>query len=131
MVTGTMHKNGFRVLNLRLMSDKEHRISKSLILHRIVAECFIENPESKPYVIHKDGNLLNNAVKNLAWATPSEKLDHQKHLGRYGNAKLGTKEVLKIKRLLAKNDKPINEIAKDFQVSHTQIHRIKKGENWQ
>jgi HNH endonuclease len=131
MVTGTLHPNGFRVLNLRLMSNTEQKISKSLILHRIVAECFIENPESKPYVIHKDGNLLNNAAKNLAWVTPSEKLDHQKHLGRYGNAKLGTKEVLKIKRLLAKNEMPVSEIAKDFHVSHTQIHRIKKGENWQ
>jgi predicted DNA-binding protein YlxM (UPF0122 family) len=75
--------------------------------------------------------LLNNKAKNLEWVTPAEKLDHQKHLGRYGNAKLGTKEVLQIKRLLIKNDKPINEIARDFDVSHTQIHRIKKGVNWQ
>ena len=87
IVKGTMHKNGFRVLNLRLMSDKEHKISKSLILHRIVAECWIENPDAKPYVIHKDGDLLNNAVKNLEWATPSEKMNHQRNMGRYGNAK--------------------------------------------
>jgi hypothetical protein len=131
IIKGTLHKNGFRVLNLRLMGLGEQKISRGLILHRIVAECWVENPESKPFVIHKDGNLLNNKAKNLEWATPTEKLDHQKRLGRYGSAKLDTKEVLKIKRLLVKNKKPVSEIARDFQVSHTQIHRIKKGVNWQ
>ena len=55
---------------------------------------------------------------------------HQKKLGRYGNSKLTTKEVLQIKRLLNKKDTPIVEIAREFNVSHTQIQRIKKGENW-
>lgn len=131
ILKGTLHKNGFRILNLRLMGDREQKFHKSLLVHRIVAECWVENPDSKPYVIHLDGNLLNNKAKNLEWATPSEKMDHQKKMGRHGKPKLSTKEVLQIKRLLIKKEKPINEIARDFHVSHTQIHRIKKGENWQ
>ena len=129
IIKGTMHPNGFRTINLRLRLDKGEILNKGLLMHRVVAQCWIENPKEKPYVIHKDGNLLNNAVKNLEWATPTEKINHQQKMGHHGNAKLTTKEVLQIKRLL-KKDKAVNQIAIQFNVSHTQIHRIKKGENW-
>lgn len=41
-------------------------------VHRLVALTFLENPEEKPVVHHKDGNPLNNAVENLAYATYAE-----------------------------------------------------------
>ena len=130
ILRGSKHRNGFLLINMRLKDDKGEITYKGLLIHHVVAECWIENPESKPYVIHKDGNLLNNKADNLEWATPSEKIMHQKKLGRHGNSKLTTKEVLQIKRLLNKKDTPIVEIAREFNVSHTQIQRIKKGENW-
>lgn len=130
ILRGSKHPNGFLTLNLRLKDDKGVITNKGLIFHQVIAGCWIENPESKPYVIHKDGDLLNNRAENLEWATPSEKIMHQKKLGRYGNAKLSTKEVLKIKRLLNKKETPIIDIAREFNVSHTQIQRIKRGENW-
>ncbi len=131
ILKGTMHQNGFRTINLHLIGERDEKINKSLLIHRLVAECWIENPELKPYVIHKDGNLLNNKAENLEWATPDEKIAHQQKLGKHGNTKLSTKEVLQIKRLLSKKEKSINDIARNYNVSHTQIHRINKGENWQ
>ena len=41
----------------------------NLLVHRIVATCFIPNPNGYPEVNHKDNNPKNNAVNNLEWCT--------------------------------------------------------------
>ncbi len=40
---------------------------KCFRLHRILAECFIPNPDNLPFVKHKDDNKDNNTVCNLEW----------------------------------------------------------------
>ena len=41
-------------------------------IHRLVADAFIDNPEDKPVVHHKDTNRKNNKVSNLEWLTDEE-----------------------------------------------------------
>lgn len=42
------------------------------LIHRLVAEAYIDNPECKDTVDHIDNNKENNSVNNLQWLTGSE-----------------------------------------------------------
>ena len=49
-----------------------HSKYKYCFIHRLVAQAYIPNPENKPTVDHLDGDIHNNNVENLAWATGTE-----------------------------------------------------------
>jgi hypothetical protein len=55
--------------------------SRTTPIHRIVAEAFIENPDKKRTINHKDGDKYNNCVNNLEWATDSENNQHAFNTG--------------------------------------------------
>nr|DAU32051.1 MAG TPA: homing endonuclease [Caudoviricetes sp.] len=70
-LNGTVHMRGFREYVLRI-KDAEGKLKyKKTYAHNLVAEAFLPKPKTdkKLYVIHKDGNKLNNHVDNLCWVS--------------------------------------------------------------
>lgn len=57
-----------------ILYDDLHK--KSVRIHRLVAETFIENPNNYPVVNHKDMNKQNNRADNLEWCTCSQNNIH-------------------------------------------------------
>jgi hypothetical protein len=60
-------------------------LNKTYALHRLIAKVFLENPENKQQVNHKDGNKLNNILSNLEWVTNRENQIHKFETGMGNN----------------------------------------------
>ena len=66
-----VNNSGYLVIDLRV-----NGIRYKKLMHRLVAEAFLDNPFNKKEVNHKDGNKLNNSIDNLEWVTSSENKKH-------------------------------------------------------
>lgn len=76
MMTGSTVTHGYKAVTLH-----KNGCGKMMLVHRIVAEHFIPNPENKPQVNHINGNKADNRVENLEWATAQENLTHAMRTG--------------------------------------------------
>ena len=103
--------------------------SKAEFIHRLVAKTFIDNPENKPEVNHKDGDKSNNKVENLEWVTSKENKQHaiETGLARYAKSEesgacVYTDEQIKnVCELLVENKISIKEIS---DVTGVSVHTI-------
>lgn len=72
-----------KYLTVRLVGNSTNKSkSKTLRVHRLVAEAFIPNPLNLPQVNHKDKNTFNNNISNLEWCTCSKNHKHAFANGR-------------------------------------------------
>ena len=64
-------KSGYKQVNLQ-----KNKKTYGKLVHRLVAEAFIENKNNKKCINHIDGDKLNNRVDNLEWCTYKENAKH-------------------------------------------------------
>lgn len=128
---------GFYRVTIRGKNQKNH----ALYIHKLVGEHFVEKKSRKhKYLIHKNLDRGNNKLSNLKWVDNEE---HNKYVKkryeligyvpgpRSGKPKLKERQVAMIKKYLNKGKMKKKAIAEKYGVSHTQINRIERGENWQ
>ena len=79
---------------LKVMLCKGKHDHKNMMIHRLVAEAFIDNPNNEETVNHRDGNKKNNCVNNLEWCSYSYNLKHAYKMGlNRWNPKKGLKQI--------------------------------------
>lgn len=126
IIKGKISQRGYRVVGLR-NTDSER---KHLLVHRLVGEAFISNPNKYPVINHKDGNQLNNDVENLEWCTVSH---NTQHAYDNGMCKTTTKEIYLYKdgNFIEKFDKKkdcVEHLAKETNLSFDHIRKVISGQ---
>jgi hypothetical protein len=86
-------------------------IRKFYRIHRLVALQFLENPENKNCIDHVNGNVKDNTINNLRWASKCE----NSH-----NAKIRKDNTTGIKGIYFK--KSINKYCVQIRINNKQKH---------
>ncbi len=125
--------------------ELQRTINYAPLVHRLVAEKFSKRPSPKHSIVsHLDHNKKNNVATNLKWMTTEANSEHQqtspvvirekkKRIGRRPDTSKGFKlsedRVRAIKKDM-KSGYTMVKLSKKFNISETQLQRIKKGVNW-
>lgn len=126
------YNNGYGYMLVDMRKDGKRYMR---VVHRLVAEAFLPNPNNLPQVNHIDGNKGNNCVDNLEWCTCSENQKHGFDTGlkpqaqKHPFSKLTKEEVLYIRNNYKRNKRGfgMRALAKKFGVGDSTIRQIIVG----
>jgi LEA14-like dessication related protein len=105
------------------------------LVHRLVAQAYLENPNNFPIVNHLDNNRANNHVSNLEWNTIQGNSDHMVKQGRSakgssnGNSILSEVQVKEVRKLHLLGVSK-RSLARLLNVDRTVISAIIQKETW-
>ena len=75
------NNKGYFLVDLYKNNKRHQRL-----VHRLVSEAFIKNPDNLPCVNHKDENKANNRLDNLEWCTQKYNMNYGSCPERIGRA---------------------------------------------
>jgi hypothetical protein len=105
---------------------------KKKLVHRLVAEAFLDKPDEKDLVCHKDGDRTNNRLENLYWGDYQDNWNDTVNQGmslkgtKHPKNKLTEKQVLEI----YSSNKSIRKLAKEYNIHQSTVSCIKTNRNW-
>lgn len=121
---------GYLIININI---NKKRTCKSI--HRLLGECFLENPNNYTDINHIDGNRKNNALSNLEWCSHGYNIKHSYNLknrtalgSHNANCKYSENLVLEICELLSRGFKPT--VIRDLGYPYSLIRQIKQRKTW-
>jgi hypothetical protein len=121
---GKITNGGYRMIILTVNKKKLYKL-----VHRIVAEAFIENPLNKPEVNHINGDKTDNRVENLEWVTAQE---NQLHATKTGLQlyKIDMQKACEIRDLYKSGRYTQRVLAEMYGLKKTQIGYILNNKRW-
>lgn len=132
-IFGWITKKGYRQITIYFNGEKRKEY-----IHRIVGELYLDNPDNKPQINHKNGNKLDNRIENLEWVTNQENRTHALENGLHPVGedvtahKLTEKEVLWIRNNYIPKHPEFGGIglAEKFNVNSSCISKIINNTRW-
>lgn len=112
--------------------------SKNRFVHRMVLSAFIDKPNGKYFVNHKDGNKQNNHISNLEWVTCKQNTRHAYENGlmnppkgsKHWNSRFSEEHIVCIRWIKILTGTPYSKIAEIFKCDPETIRYICTNRTW-
>lgn len=127
-------RNGYELVILH-----KDNVCETKLIHRLVAQAFIPNPENKPTVNHKKGIKNDNRATELEWMTYSENSTHayrvlmnpptRGYTGRFGKLHHSSKPIgrFSLEGELIESYEGLSDASRKTGIFISSIHKAVSG----
>lgn len=120
----TLHQNNRGHVTVGLSHKGKRR---TFCLHTLVAQGFVTRGTGEE-VGHLDNDPTNCRADNLYWQTSEQRCYERAKRGNWPNRKLSQRQAEEIRRRYESEEITQIELAREYDLSHTCIQRIIKGD---